>query len=217
MTFSEIKPTTKIFLVLASVAVLSGCSGFRHLNDPAKSQVQTDPLSSSGRSAPYHTIVRDGFSVSYNMSAVSGRIPMMRLSLIIRNLKSETQEVRPQITVRNAAGFVLQPYSHEAFMAMAASMAGTSIPAIPSQDTAQTYYSSGTVTNTYTGSTYTYSGTTATAPNFGASFAQGFNQGLAMGAIAQRNAGYDMMNWGSSYWLKSQYLLPAGGGQLQAA
>lgn len=51
----------------------------------------------------------------------------------------------------------------------------------------------------------------AQPPNFGASFAQGFSQSMAMRTIAQRNAGYNMMNWGSSYWLKSQYLLPAGG------
>jgi len=204
----QLKTVSRISALVLLIGLVSACGSVKQLNNPATSQSQPDPSSLSGRDALYETAVKSDLSVSYNLS--TSAMGMAKLGLIIKNVGSSELVAVPSVRITNASGFVVQPYTHQGFMSMAASMAGTAVPPIPSQDAGQTYYSAGTVTSN-SGATYNYSGTTTSTANFGSSFAQGFNQGMALAAIGRRNTGYSMMEWGNTYWLKSQYTLPPGG------
>ena len=94
---------------------------------------------------------------------------------------------------------------------MAAALAGTTIPYAPTQ-TQSSYYSTGTVRNTTTGTNYSYSGTTTSAPagGFAGGLAQGIAQGAAIRAANDRDEGRLMLRWANSFWLKSGYDLPPG-------
>jgi hypothetical protein len=91
-------------------------------------------------------------------------------------------------------------------------LAGRPVPAIPPQQSAQTYYHSGTVTDNYGGSAR-YSGTSYAAPSggFAGGFASGMSSGMAMGMAMQaqedRRIGGEMMNWLSSHWLRTTYTI----------
>lgn len=206
----------KIFLAVVAV-FLAGCGTMVQLNDPTKSSHGLDRANIlSPREILYHAEEKNGIQVSYNLMTDSESRPsFVRLTLLFKNNRNTPVTIQPKITLQDKGGMVLNPYSYEGYMAQGASMAGTQIPIAPPSG-GGTYYSSGTVTNTMTGRSYNYSGTTTSVPNPAQSFQQGFAQGAMIGAAIKRRQGEAMMEWANAYWMKSSYELPAEGATVGA-
>jgi hypothetical protein len=199
----------------AALLLLSGCasptSRVLHLNDAARGT--PGPDITSGSSEPtilYETQTKAGISVSYNLVYDGDDY---RLTLIMRNNTSTPRVLSPVITMRDPGGFLVQPYSYQGFVAEAAQLANTPVPEISPQ-LQSSYYSSGTIRNTATGATYSYTETTtADSGGFAGGLAAGLAQGMAIRAARerenQRTTGLAMFRWARAYWLKSSYELPA--------
>ena len=213
MNFALIKSFAALSLALA----LTGCGTMIQLNDPNKSSQALDRANLlAPRDIMYQTEEKNGVQVSYNLMTDSVNRPsIVRLTLLLKNNRNSPLTLKPKITLQDNGGVIIQPYSYEGYMQEGASMAGTQIPVVP-QSNAGSYYSSGSITNTMTGSSYNYSGTTTAVQNPAQSFQQGFAQGAMMGAMAKRRQGETMMKWANAFWLKSSYDLPAGGGTVGA-
>jgi hypothetical protein len=204
------KPLCFIAAVLA-VSLLGACGTTRHLNDPSRSRQGVDVANLlSPRNIPYETAEKDGVSVAYNLFyAKSDNLAGYRLTLIFRNKTGSKQMLQPVISLQDANGFIIPPYEYQAFVAEAASLAGTTVPIVPVPNQTN-YYHSGTIRNVATGNAYSYSGTTASTPGFAQGLAQGMAQARANQAQADREHGRLMLRWANSYWLKSAYNLPPG-------
>lgn len=201
----------RLFAASCLLISASGCVSLSSLNDPTRGVLSPDMTSKSQRAILYETLEKEGLSVSYNFTAQQGGLDLAKLSLIIRNNTNSDLVVSPRIRIQDVGGFVIEPYSYESFVRLAASMAGTQVPSIPTSNTGSTYYSTGNVTNNMTGNSVSYSSTTTSIPSAGQSFNQGFNQGRAIAAAAEKNAGVSMLAFAETFWLKSQYLLPPQG------
>jgi hypothetical protein len=192
---------------------LSGCGTLRHLNDPSRSKPSVDVANLlSRREIPYETAEQGGVLVSYNLfHGKSSNLSGYRLTLIFRNNTGSKQLLEPVISLQDASGFIIAPYAYQAFVTEAASLAGTVVPPI-SISNQTNYYHSGTIRNTATGNTYSYSGTTTSTPGGGfvQGLAQGMTQGTANRAAKDRDEGRLMLRWANSFWLKSAYELPPG-------
>lgn len=201
----------KTVIAAILVLMLAGCATIHELNDPARSRSGLDVANTlAARDIPYETEQKGDIAASYNLMAASGRGQgWLRLTLIFRNLGNAPIPLVPHITLEDATGLVFEPYSYEAYVRQASIMAGTRVPMIPATAPSTTYQS-GMVTNTMTGASYSYYGTTTAAPNYGQSFAQGVNEGVAMASIANRRNGQLMLQWANSFWLKSRYDVPGG-------
>jgi hypothetical protein len=202
--------------VAASAPLLiSGCatSPVVQLNDPTRSTPSLDLANLlPHRNIPYETVEKGGISLGYNLFFVrGGNLPGYRLTLVIRNNTLARRLLEPAVLLQDAGGFLVPPYAYQAFVTEAASLAGTTVPALPVQ-AQSSYYNSGTIRDTTTGNAYTYSGTTTTAPagGFAGGFAQGMAQGVAMRAVKDREEGRLMLRWANAFWLKSGYELPPG-------
>ncbi len=196
---------------VAAVA-LSGCASVNHLNDPARSHMFTDVANIlKPREIPYETQEKGGLAVSYSLSFFGGNdFSGYRLTLIFRSKREYPTYLKPKLQLRDATGFVIEPYTYSAFTAYAAAMAGTSVPAMPTS-AAEQYYQSGTITS-MTGDRYSYSGYTSSAPSggFGGGFADGLAQGAVIAAANNRRDGLNMLLWANQYWLKDGYGLLSG-------
>lgn len=192
-------------------AALAGCALPVQLNDPTRSTSALDTANLlAPRQIPFETKEIDGVAVSYNLFHwKSNNLAGYRLTLNIRNSSGTELSVSPRLTLKDGAGFLVQPYQYQSFMAEAASLAGITVPPMPASQ-ASTYYSTGTIRNTSTGSTYSYSGSTQQVPagGFASGFAQGMAQGAAIRAGNDREEGRVMLRWGNAFWLKSNYELP---------
>jgi hypothetical protein len=197
------------------IFLLSACatSTVVQLNEPSRAVQATDVANLlPPRNVPYKTVEKAGVSLGYNLFFVAGgNLSGYRLTLILRNNTVARKSIEPIISLQDSAGFLIPPYAYEAFITEAASLAGTNVPTVPIQ-ARSSYYNSGTIRSTATGNSYSYSGTTASTPSGG--FASGFAQGMAQGAAAKaandREEGRMMLRWANSFWLKSNYDLPAG-------
>lgn len=207
----------KKILLIALLGILTGCGTMVQLNDPSKSSAGLDRANIlSPRDILYHAEEKNGIQVSYNLMTDSENRPtFVRLTLLFKNNRGTPVTVQPKITLQDKGGMVLNPYSYEGYMAQGASMAGTQVPIAP-PSSGGTYYSSGVVTSNTSGRSYSYSGTTTSVPNPAQSFQQGFAQGAMIGAAIKRRQGEAMMQWASSYWMKSSYDLPADGAAVGA-
>lgn len=200
-----------LFLAL----MVSGCGSARlvHLNDPTRSSPAPDVANLlPPRNIPYETIERAGLSIGYNLFfAKSGNLSGYRLTLVIRNKTHLRITVEPTVSLQDANGFLIPPYAYQSFVSEAAALAGTAIPYVPIQ-APSSYYSTGTVRNTTTGTNYSYSDTTTSAPSggFAGGFAQGMAQGAAIRTANDREEGRLMLRWANSFWLKRGYDLPPG-------
>lgn len=197
------------------VFLVSACATapVMQLNEPARSTPALDVANLlPPRNIPYETVEKGGISLGYNLFFVKGgNLSGYRLTLVIRNNTAARRVVEPVVSLQDAGGFQVPPYAYQAFVTEAASLAGTAVPAIPVQAQSN-YYNSGTIRNTTTGNTYTYSGTAKTAPagGFAGGFAQGMAQGAAVRATQDREEGRLMLRWANAFWLKSGYDLPPG-------
>ena len=201
---------------LAALTLLvSACatSPVMQLNEPARSAPALDVANLlPPRNIPYETLEKGGVSLGYNLFfSKGGNLSGYRLTLVIRNNTAARKVIEPVVSLQDAGGFQVPPYSYQAFVTEAASLAGTAVPATPVQAQSN-YYNSGTIRSTTTGNTYTYSGTTTTAPagGFANGFARGMAQGAAMQAGQDREEGRLMLRWANAFWLKSGYDLPPG-------
>lgn len=196
-------------VIIAITVFLAGCAGMQQLNDPALSQNDIDVANLlRPREIPYETKNINGISVSYNMFyAGSGNIKGYRATLIFRNNSEQTITINPELLLKDAGGFIVQPYSYNGFVQYAAALAGTHVPNIPSSNN-NSYYSSGTITSN-SGERYAYSGTTTqNSGGFGGGFASGFAKGMAQAAADDQEEGRLMLQWANSFWLKDSYTLP---------
>lgn len=199
--------------LIAAAALVVGCAAPQHLNDSNRSVLATDTANLlAPRQIPFETKVVGDLEVSYNLFFSKGNnLSGYRLTLILRNRGAYPVSLTPMISLQDAAGFVIPPYEFNAFMSEAAALAGTVAPPIPVVQQS-TYYSSGTIRNTSTGTTYNYSGTTrqSTGGGFASGFAQGVAQGAAVRAANDREEGLKMMRWANAFWLKSNYIIQPG-------
>lgn len=210
-------PFRRTVITIAAIAIVSFVSGcvspIIQLNDPARSSPALDVANLlPPRNIPYETVEKGGISVGYNLFfASSGNLSGYRLTLIIRNNTRSRQMLEPMVSLQDAGGFLVSPYAYQAFVAEAASLAGTAVPLVPVQSQSN-YYSSGTIRNTTTGNAYAYSGTTTSAPSggFASGFAQGMAQGAAIRAANDREEGRLMLRWANTFWLRSSYDLSPG-------
>lgn len=211
-TFRRLMSTTGATL-LALLLSACGTSPMVQLNEPARSASALDVANLlPPRNIPYETVEQGGISLGYNLFfAKGGSLSGYRLTLIVRNNTSGRRVLEPVVSLQDAAGFLITPYTYQAFVTEAAILAGTAIPAAPAP-TQSSYYNTGTIRNTSTGNTYAYSGTTSTAPagGFLGGLAQGLAQGAANRAGNDREEGRMMLRWANSFWLKSAYELPPG-------
>jgi len=203
--------------IAVTVFLLGGCAApWTHLNDPARSTFARDVANLlPPRDIPYETSEKDGVAVSYNLfHSQGGNFAGYRLTLIIKNSMSVPQFLRPSVSLQEANGLLVQPWSYEAFVNVAATLAGTPVPPFPIQNQQNSFYSSGTITNTTTGTTYNYATSTAPAKSPVGSFAAGLAQGMAQGAARRaaddREEGQMMMRWANSFWLRNGYQVPSG-------
>ena len=199
--------------LLATTLLAVGCAAPQYLNDSSRSVLATDTANLlAPRQIPFETKSAADVEVSYNLFfAKSNNLSGYRLTLIFRNRGSSPMRLTPKISLQDAAAFVIPPYDFYAFMSEAAALAGTEVPPIPVAQQS-TYYSSGTIRNTSTGTAYNYTSTTrqSSGGGFAAGFAQGVAQGAAIRAANDREQGFLMMRWANSFWLKSAYVLPPG-------
>ena len=197
-------------ILLLGVA-LGGCAVPVQLNEPSRSVPSLDTATLSGpRNILFETKEIDGVAVSYSLlHGKSSNISGYRLTLQIRNNSRTEQSLSPRLTLKDGAGFIVQPYQYQVFMAKAASLAETAMPQIPVSQ-ASTYYSTGTIRDVSTGSTYSYSGTTQQVPSGGgeSGIAQGMTQIAVMRAGTDREEGRLLLRWGDAFWLKSTYRIP---------
>jgi hypothetical protein len=202
-------------IAAGALLLVSGCatSPVVQLNDPTRSTPSLDVANLlPPRNIPYETVEKGGISLGYNLFfAKGGSLSGYRLTLVIRNNTSARRLLEPAVSLQDAGGFLVPPYAYQAFVTEAASLAGTAVPALPVQAQSN-YYNSGTIRNTTTGNTYTYSGNTTAAPagGFAGGFAQGMAQGAAIRAVNDREEGRLMLRWANAFWLKSDYDLPPG-------
>jgi len=202
-------------LALLTVITTAGCASVVQLNDPAKSAAALDVANlESPRKIPYELQERNGLKVIYNLSFIlRGNFTGYRLTLIFKNEGSQPRVIEPRIAVQDSAGMVLSPNSYEAVMTQAAALAGTPVsPILAAGPTATTYYQTGTVRNTTSGTTYQYSGSSTPVPSggFAAGLASGFAQGAAMRAASDHREGVMMLRWTNAFYLKRKYELPSG-------
>lgn len=206
-----------LLLSVAILSSLSGCASLQHLNEPARSAMAVDVANLlAEREIPYETVEKGGLSVSYNALSMRGSsFDGYRLTLMFWNKSDQSMRIEPVVEIEDGRGFMLEPYSFDAFMAEAAAMAGVSVPAsMPAPSVGSNSLHRGTVTNTTTGRTYSYSGSTSTAPSGGAvgGFAAGLVQGMAnaraANAASTQYEGRMWMKWGNRFWLKNVYDIP---------
>jgi len=211
------RPAILLILSAAVLAALSGCTSLQHLNEPARSAMAVDVANLlAEREIPYETKEKGGLSVSYNALSMKGSsFDGYRLTLMFWNKSDQRLRIEPVVEIEDGRGFVLEPYSFDAFMAEAAAMAGVSVPAsMPAPSLGSNSMHRGTITNTTTGRAYAYSASTSTAPSGGAvaGFAAGLAQGMAnaraASAASTQYEGLMWMKWGNRFWLKSAYDIP---------
>lgn len=195
-----------------AVAFTAGCATpLVQLNDSTRSSPARDVASVlSPHDIPYETIEKDGIAVSYNLSFSGGdHFSGYRLTLVFRNNSDVAQVVHPVVTLQESHGLLVRPYAYNTFVAEAAALAGTVVPPVPQNESAN-YYSTGTIRDTTTGNSYTYSGTTTSRPagGFAAGFAQGSALGASIRAAKAKEEGRTMLRWADAYWLRDNYQLP---------
>lgn len=175
-------PTIRIAISCATALVLGACGTLQHLNNPTRSLPALDVANlSSLRDIPYETVEKGGISVSYNLFfAKSNNVSGYRLTLIFRNNTGLPQALKPVISLQDAGGFLIAPYTHESFVAEATSLAGTAVPPAP----------------------------VLARNTLGDAFAQGVAQGEARRAANDKEEGRLMLRWANSFWLKNTYELP---------
>ena len=216
------------FLILVAILSLPGCTTLPvgNLNDPVRAQQLPDTAPIPGyraRQLPYEWQTHEGVSVAYNLRLgfLDDGTSVYWLRLIIKNETSDGIRAAPQISVVDASGLALAPYSYDGFTNYLAAVGSApitvaSIPTASSSDsTARSYFHSGTAVSS-SGTVYSYSGTTQTAPNtssvdsFSDGFTRGFNQAQAIKAnkmIQQQHQARAMLNWSDAYWLRSNYAI----------
>lgn len=169
------------------------------------------------RDIPYETQERDGIEVGYSLMFTNDvNMEGYRLTLVFRNKGSQEKNIKPIVNLEDESRIQLPAYSYEAFVSNGAVLARTQTPPMPASQQSN-YYSTGTIRNVATGSSYSYTGTTAPTPygaagGFAAGLAQGMAQGAANRARQDREDGLMMMKWANAFWLKSSYSLQPGAG-----
>jgi hypothetical protein len=197
------------------------------LGDPQRGSIQPLVTSPRGREAIHETQSRGGVSIAFAARYLtSGHVSRgYEVTLIFKNESSTTVLLTPAVTVSDSSGLELRAMALDAYVAQASMLAGTSIPAgsatvvPPGRTTTQ---SDGTLRDSSSGRTYTYSAQATTTPS--SDFASGFSQGLAQSqanagvyaALADRERGLENLSWAQSYWLKSAYSLPPGASSVGA-
>lgn len=219
-------PIFRILTASALLVSLAGCGTLHHLNDPGRSRQGLDVANLlPPRDIPYETVEKNGIAISHNLFfAKSDSFSGYRLTLIFRNTGTAPRIVKPRISMRDSNGFIVLPYDYDAFVAEAASLAGTEVPPIPPEPQPTLHFHSGTISSSYTGNTYahsgatsysgtsSYSGTTVSVPagGFASGFARGLAQGAAIRAMRDRAEGRLLVRWANAFWLRGAYELPAG-------
>lgn len=125
----------------------------------------------------------------YSMGKLAGGY---RLSLLLKNAKSEPSSLFPTASLLDANGTVINPASYEQFLYSSSALAGTPVPKMPPPPPGITSFS-GSFYNYQTGEVGSFNGYARPRTSAASSFAAGFEQGAAAGdaivAAAAQGAG----------------------------
>ena len=206
----------RMFMAAAAFAFIGGGCAVApapapvvQLNDPARSKALLDVANLlPPRNIPFETAEQGGILVGYNLLfSKSANISGYRLTLVFKNNSHSTQRLEPLVSLRDAAGVLIPPYSYPAFTAEAAALAGIVVPPMTCSCESARYYSAGTISATALDRGNAKAGITTST--LGGGSGKGTSHGAASGAANDRE-GLLMLLWADAFWLKDAYELPAG-------
>lgn len=197
------------FFVLTVCLALAGCASVQPLMNTANA-IKGPNVAGGTEVMLYEAATRGGLTVGYNLDHYRlGKITGgYRLALLFRNNGAEVIRIEPSVSLLDATGTVIPASSYEQFISEASTLSGTRAPNVPPPPPGVTRFS-GTVYNTTTGQSSYVTGYARPQMSASQRFASGFDQGAAAGdavvVAAMQRAGKDLLDWGGTSWLLSQY------------
>lgn len=118
--------------------------------------------------------------------------------------------IRPDIILRDSTNHLVGHADLLLFVKEASRISQSPVPQsfyAPNSGYNQVF---GTIRDSATGRSYSYSGYSGSPPSFGSGFSQGYALGRALGEARRREEASKALSWAASSWIKSEYNIPPG-------